>query len=264
MRRSSVRVFLGLFALIVVGGLQRAPTPPAAAPFSDWAAMVVAADWRASGGQPTAAFENTRRDVSAALLASGFRLENLRTLGVDAVGPGVRETTPENLYGGLAEVAARARGGCLLYFTSHGSPQGMIFGRAPEGERTMRPVALKRLLDDLCGERPTVVFVSACFSGIYLPAIAAPDRMVLTAARPDRTSFGCGVDDRYPFFDACVLESWPGAADFLKLGSAVQRCVARRETELKLSPASEPQVRAGARIRPLLPLYPLSRTRAAA
>ena len=256
MRRSAVRVVLGLAVLLLIGGFQRA-AEHGPGPFSDWAAVVVAADWRASDGRPTAAFENARRDITAALSTAGFRPGNVRSLGVDAKGPGVLETTPANLASSLGEVAGRARAGCFVYFTSHGSPEGISFGRPAEGELTMRPAALKRLLDDACGARPTVVMVSACFSGVYLPALAGPNRMVLTAARPDRTSFGCGVDDRYPFFDACVLESWPRAADFVGLGKAVQVCVARKEDELGLAPASEPQVQIGARLRPLLPLLPL-------
>jgi hypothetical protein len=249
-------MLLGLAALVLVSAFQRAPAG-APGPFDDWAAVVVSADWRAATGEPTAAFENARRDVTAAVLSAGFRPENLRTFGVDAKAPGVLETTPDNLKGGLTELAGRTRSGCLAYFTSHGSPNGIAFGRPAKGELTMSPAALKLLLDGTCGERPTVVMISACFSGVYVPAIAAPNRMVLTAARRDRTSFGCGVDDRYPFFDACVLEAWPRAADFVALGRAVQVCVAGKESALGLSPASEPQLRVGARVRPLLPLLPL-------
>ena len=256
MRRSAVRALAGVLLVLLAGGFQRPSAPRAAAPkpFADWAAVVVAADWRAAGGQPTQAFENARRDVAAALLTAGFRPEHVSTLGVDAAAPGVLETTPENLISGLLGVAAKAKGGCLAYFTSHGSPQGVSFGRR---NLTMRPAALRALLDQACGARPTVVMISACFSGVYVPEIAAPNRLVLTAARPDRTSFGCGVDDRYPFFDACVLESWPAARDLLALGPAVQACVARREAALDLSPPSEPQISAGARIKLLLPLLPL-------
>jgi hypothetical protein len=256
LRLSAARVLLGLAALLLVSAFQRAPAV-APGPFHDWAAVVVSADWRAATGEPTAAFENARRDVTAAVLSAGFRPDNLLTLGVDAKAPGVLETTPDNLRTGLAAVTGRARGGCLLYFTSHGSPEGISFGRPAAGELTMSPAALKLLLDATCGERPTVLMVSACFSGVYIPVVAAPNRMVLTAARPDRTSFGCGVDDRYPFFDACVLEAWPRAADFLALGRAVQACVANKEKALDLRPSSEPQLRVGGRIRPLLPLLSL-------
>ncbi|MDP8916238.1 MAG: C13 family peptidase, partial [Pseudomonadota bacterium] len=195
-------------------------------------------------------------DVSAQLLRTGFRPENMRTLAVDAAPP-VLETTPRNLAAGLVETSRRARDGCLLYLTSHGAPQGIVFGRSEQGRSNLPPDALARLLDRTCGRRPTVVMVSACFSGVYVPALSAPNRLILTAARPDRTSFGCGEDDVYPFFDACVLESWPGARDFLALGSAVRTCVARRETQLGLRPPSEPQMSVGSGIRPLLPLLTL-------
>jgi Peptidase C13 family len=36
-----------------------------------------------------------------------------------------------------------------------------------------------------------VIVVSACFSGSFIDDIAAPDRLVITAAREDRSSFGC-------------------------------------------------------------------------
>ena len=63
------------------------------------------------------------------------------------------------------------------------------------------------------------MIISACFSGVFVPALAGPNRMVLTAARPDRSSFGCGEADKYPYFDQCVLESMPHAADFAALGT---------------------------------------------
>ena len=244
-------------AAIVLGLLlwsgARGDTAAQESPFRDWAAVVVAGDWRAANGKDTRAFENARRDISGALLRAGFQPGNLRSFGVSPSGAGVGETEPRAFLTGLREAAGQARAGCLLYFTSHGSPQGIKFGRTG----MLGPRGLDRLLDGACADRPTVVFVSACFSGVFVPALAAPNRFIVTAARPDRSSFGCGEDDRYPFFDACVLESWPAARDFLALGRAVQGCVARRERELKLAPPSEPQISAGARIRPLLPLLPL-------
>ena len=79
--------------------------------------------------------------------------------------------------------------------------------------------------------------------------------MILTAARPDRTSFGCGQTDRYPYFDQCVLESWPGVGDFPSLGRAVQACVASREKKEKMAPPSEPQLWIGATAATSLPRW---------
>ena len=247
-----MRAFVALALGLLLCGTSYADAPRAS-PFRDWAAVVVAGDWRASNGKDTKAFENTRRDVSRALLDAGFRAENLRSFGVSSPEPGVGETHGGAVLSGLRETAARARGGCLVYVTSHGTPQGVVFGRTG----AMAPAALDMMLDVSCPNRPTVVFVSACYSGVFVPALAAPNRLVVTAARPDRSSFGCGESDRYPFFDACVLEAWRGSPDFLALGQAVQGCVSRREREMRLAPPSEPQIAAGARIRPLLPLLPL-------
>ena len=56
--------------LALTASVASARAQPAA--FSDWAAVVVAGDWRAHGGGPTEAFDNARRDVAAALVGLGF------------------------------------------------------------------------------------------------------------------------------------------------------------------------------------------------
>ena len=103
-----------------------------------------------------------------------------------------------------------------------------------------------------CGERPTVVIVSACFSGIFIPQLSGPNRMIMTAARRDRTSFGCGQTDRYPYFDACLLKVLPDAHDFLALADRARMCIEDRERAERLIPPSQPQVYVGTRIGPLL------------
>ncbi len=82
--------------------------------------------------------------------------------------------------------------------------------------------------------------------------------MVLTAARPDRTSFGCGESDRYPYFDTCMLQDLPQAGDFADLGRRVQACVADKEKATGMAPPSEPQMFLGSQLRPLVPFYPLA------
>ena len=248
-----MRGLAALAAAFCVLAFQGAATTTAASPFQDWAAVVVAGDWQASGGGPTKAFENARRDVREALIGAGFEQQHIRTLSLEAGVPADDVTTGANLAAALRQTAGQAQGGCLFYLTSHGSPQGAVLGR----QGLLPPPMLDRLLQESCQDRPTVVFLSACYSGVYVPALAAPNRMVMTAARADRTSFGCGADDKYPFFDGCVLQVWPTSRDFLALAQGVRSCVARREQEMMLSPASEPQLYTGARLRPLLPLLAL-------
>jgi hypothetical protein len=242
MQGGIIRTFLVLLAL--------AATPlRAAGPFADWTAVVIAGDWRAAGGVPTNAFEFTRRDVSAALVRAGFDPANIVQFSPDPYEPGVLETSEASLTRAIMAKAATARGGCLFYVSTHGLPEGIVFGH----QDMLNPGELDVLLDIACGMRPTIAVISACFSGVFVPALAASNRLVITAARPDRTSFGCGVDNRYPFFDECILGAIPTAKDFAALGTAATACVAAREKKERLSPASEPQMSVGSEMQALLP-----------
>jgi len=109
------------------------------------------------------------------------------------------------------------------------------------------------IVDRTCSNRPTVIIISACFSGMFIPVMHADNRMIFTAARPDRTSFGCGEANQYTFFDQCVLESLPQSPDFLALAATTKDCVATREKAEMADPPSEPQLYVGSAIKPLLP-----------
>lgn len=242
-----------LLTLIAALWLAAAGGAEAASPFADWSAVVVAGDWHASDGGPTEGFDNARRDVTAALARAGFEPGNIRQFSVRP--ERYRDTKPgkaelRGIYNALVDGSARAQGGCLFYLTSHGLPQG-----AQVDQGILRPGVLANMLDQTCAKRPTVVVISACFSGVFVQPLARANRMVLTAARPDRTSFGCGQDDKYPYFDDCFLSSMPSSRDFGVLASRVRECVQEREVATKASPPSEPQIWVGAELRPMLPLY---------
>jgi hypothetical protein len=224
-----------------------------ASPYSDWAAIVVSGDFHAAHtNNPTETFDNARRDVAAALIRKGFAAGNLREFSVRPerypdIKPGKADLDP--IYKGLTDLTQQAKSGCLVYFTSHGSPQGVVL----DGQ-ILPPRLMDEMVSEACGKRPTVVIISACFSGVFVPAMADPNRVILTAARPDRSSFGCSESDKYPYFDACMLKVLPQAHDFVALGPAVQACVADRERDTGASPASEPQFFVGPALRPILPL----------
>ena len=225
----------------------------AASPFAGWAAIVVSGDFHSSHtNNPTETFDNARRDVAAELVRKGFAPENVLQFSVRPErypDQKLAKSDMQPIYEGLHDVTQRAKAGCLVYFTSHGSPQGVLL----DGQ-ILPPRTLDELVSEACGTRPTVVIISACFSGVFVPALADNNRMVLTAARPDRSSFGCSESDKYPYFDACMLQELPGVHDFVALGPKVQACVARRETDTGMSPPSEPQLFVGAGLRPILPL----------
>jgi Peptidase C13 family len=241
-----------LLALLCVTGA----APAAASPFSDWAAIVVAGDWHAHSGGPSEAFDNARRDVTQGFERAGFDPANLRQFSVRPElykGVTLTKSDPQAIAVALVELTAKAQGGCLLYFSSHGAPMGVVID-----QQFLAPGVLAGMVDAACGKRPTVVIISACFSGVFVGPLAGSNRMVLTAARPDRSSFGCGEADKYPYFDQCVLETLPKVANCAALGTGVQACVAAREIKEGMKPPSEPQLYVGAALRPMLPLYSLA------
>lgn len=214
--------------------------------FDGWAASIVAADWTTSRGTPIQAFDNARRDLVAGFQDVGFARADMVdfTLRPDVPNP----TSADQALDAIGRNAEQATRGCFLYFTSHGSPRGIVFGP----NRLMSPDEMARRIDGWCGTRPTVVIVSACFSGVFADRLAAPNRMVISAARRDRSSFGCSEDATYPYFDGCILESLPTSPNFMVLAEQATLCVSRREREEGLRPASEPQTVVGADIAPLL------------
>lgn len=240
-----------LIAMTTVGGTPTQAQTPGR--FEGWAAAIIAADWRTGAGEPIQAFDNARRDLTAGFLAAGFSRADMvdYTLRPDVT----PVTTPAAALQGMAEVTARATRGCFLYITSHGSDRHIVFGP----DQGITPTSMATLVRQICQGRPTVVILSACYSGIFVNGLAAPNRMIMTAARRDRSSFGCSEDATYPYFDGCVIESLPTATDFIALANAVRACVENREEAEGLSPASEPQVSIGANMQLLLPTLQFSR-----
>lgn len=253
--RAPIRLLIGL--LLVAGLDWTSPrVASAASVFANWAAVVVAGDYRAHSGAPSEVFDNARRDLVKALIAKGFSPDHVRQFSMRPERyphDGALRTESVPIVDQLGNLALTARDGCLVYFTSHGSPDGIIVGA-----RIWTPNIMAAVVDHTCPNRPAVVIIAACFSGVFVPLLADPNRMILTAARPDRASFGCGEEDRYTYFDACVLQEIGAVHDFGALGRAVQACVAKREHDMGAAPPSEPQMSVGAALRPMLPLYAFS------
>jgi Peptidase C13 family len=211
----------------------------ATADFSNWAVLLVAGDYRAHSGAPSKVFDNARHDLAKAFAGIGFNKSNMVQFSVD-YDDGTEHSSVPEIATALQSVAARAKQGCLIYFTSHGTPGGIIVA-----DSVLTPGQMHDMVNNACGTRPSVIVMSSCFSGQFVPALAGTNRVVMTAARPDRTSFGCGEMDHYTFFDDCFLRAIPMASDFPGLGNLVQQCVAFREQQMKATPPSEPQLNVG-------------------
>ncbi len=246
-----MRALVGVIAATAMAWNTGAAPLQAPGSFAGWAAVVVSGDDHAAHVDlPTAAFDNARRDVAAAFEQRGVSAANLAQVSVadhDAAGEvGVMR---ERLEG----VARRARAGCIVYVTSHGSPDGVLIG-----DRLDPPRTFATMVEAACPKRPAAVILSACYSGVFVPALEAAlgsRAFILTAARKDRSSFGCGEDDRYPFFDGCVIQTLPVATDFGDLADRVRSCVVRREDQEGMRPRSEPQLFMGRAFRTKAPAF---------
>jgi hypothetical protein len=117
---------------------------------------------------------------------------------------------------------------CFVFVTSHGiEGEGVALSY---DDSVLRPAALDRALATGCGNAPTVAIVSACYSGNFArPPMARANRIVLTAARADRPSFGCGADETYTFFDECLLDSLGSGPLWRDVFVATRSCVEQRE-----------------------------------
>jgi hypothetical protein len=136
--------------------------------------------------------------------------------------------------------------GCLVYVTAHGARQQGIFLAASRQHLT--PAILNRALESGCGDAPTIVLVSGCYSGIFAEApMAKPNRVILTAASADRPSFGCGPGFQYTVYDRCLLEAARSAYDWRSLAQTTMTCVRRRETTDGFQ-ASDPRYFEGANL----------------
>lgn len=223
-----------------------APAAPAASSqpagvtdFRHWAVVLVAGDYRAHSGAPSKVFDIGRQDLAAAFARIGFNKASMVQFSVD-YDPGTQHADVDSIADAMQAEAARAHDGCLIYFTSHGTPDGIVVG-----DVVLTPAQMHDMVDTACGNRPSVIVMSSCFSGQFVPALAGRNRIIMTAARADRTSFGCGEMDRHTFFDDCFLRAMPMTGDFPDLGNLVQQCVAAREQQMKATPPSEPQVSVG-------------------
>ena len=248
---------VGAIMALVMTALPMAAT--AASPFANWAAVVVAGDYHAHSGAPTEAFDNARHDVTQALVKAGFDPRNIQQFSVrpqNYPSEKLLPTDPLLIDNTLISLAKQAKDGCLVYFSSHGAQAGIVTGQTDDGRPfLLSPDALSKMVDQACGQRPTVVILSACFSGGFIPAVSDSNRAVFTAARPDRTSFGCSESDRYPYYDDCILSSFPKVGDFAALAATARDCVAAKEIATGAKPPSEPQIAVGAGLRPMLPFY---------
>lgn len=130
----------------------------------------------------------------------------------------------------------------LLFMTSHGDEDHYLYVG-------MDDLPLDWIgADDLArtlNARPfrwKVNIISACYSGGFIDTLKNSTSMVITAARKDRTSFGCGTESEITYFgDAFLVQGLNQTDTFRGAFEIARQLIAEWEERDKQTP-SEPQI----------------------
>jgi len=143
----------------------------------------------------------------------------------------------------------------MLYVTSHGDEDHNLLV-------DLDPLPLDQIgAPDLAGilaKHPfkwKVLVVSACYSGGFVPLLRGAGTLIITAARTDRSSFGCGSDSDATYFGkAWLVDALNQTPDFITAFKQASGEIHQWEQRDKLTP-SEPQINIGSGIAEQLTLW---------
>lgn len=170
--------------------------------------------------------------------------------GADRQSTGTPQGSPPNLATALAAVAAKMNvkeDVLILFATTHGDPKlGLVYRDGNNAVGMIAPKRLAALLDDLGIERRMII-LSACFSGVFVPALNSDQSVIITAASSQRTSFGCSPGNDWTFFgDAFINTALRKPQSLEKAGDEARSLILMWEAGRGLVP-SEPQIFIGDR-----------------
>lgn len=151
----------------------------------------------------------------------------------------------DNALSGLGNVMKPDQDILVLYMTSHGDEDHNLLV-------DMDPLPLDQIgAPDLAGilkKHPfkwKVIVVNACYSGGFIPDLHGPGTLILTAARSDRSSFGCGSDSDATYFGkAWLIDAMNRTDDFVDAFQYAKTDIDSWEKRDKLTP-SDPQINIG-------------------
>lgn len=192
-----------------------------------------------SGDNSIKNFDQARIDLSELFSSYGALEENQIHFSANKQHYGqegvVRKSTFNNIRDSFKSFNVASNDGCLIFMTSHGAPnKGFILSHG----KSIKPKDFAKFVNDACGKRPTVILISACFSGQFItPELKGENRVILTASVDNRPSFGCNPDIKYTFWDGCLLEEIPNSHTWKEVYENVKICIEKKEGELNAKPS---------------------------
>ncbi len=137
----------------------------------------------------------------------------------------------------------------VLFLTSHGSEAHRFsLDLYPMQFKELDPAALRKSLDD-AGIKHRVVVISACYSGGFIDALKDDNTLVITAAAPDRNSFGCSNENDWTYFGKAYFdEALRKTTSFTEAFTLAKPVIEAREKKDDYTP-SDPRIAEGAGIK---------------
>lgn len=130
----------------------------------------------------------------------------------------------------------------FIYLTSHGSQDHQLVLDQPRLQ--LADLSARELASALAPlkNRDKVIVISACYSGGYITPLKDDRTLIMTAARPDRVSFGCSEEADFTYFgDALFAQALNQTDDLKQAFELARQSVAERERREGFE-ASEPQL----------------------
>ena len=243
------RVVLGIVLLMLAACAQPMPDLP---PVPNFAAdMLDALRFKTvliAGDSSIPVFDNAVDGMAQRLIAAKRTRPDdiIRLSAMPAIiaQPGVRTVSAARIVEAVESLKPAAGEGCMVFATSHGGYNAGLY-LSPFRE-FLTPASLDAALVRGCGNAPSVVVISGCFTGSFAkPPMTRANRIILTAAREDLTSFGCGAGREFTVYDACLLATMDKADNWRTTYVRTRMCVVAAEAQEKVA-YSDPQEYFGA------------------
>ena len=188
---------------------------------------------------------------TARVLARRFDADG-RTF-IMANGTGANDLTipdahPDHLGAALAQVGEmmnKDEDVLVLYVTTHGHwATGLSFRDGERASGNIAPARLAAILNET-GIKNRLVIVSACYSGVFIPALQNETTITMTAASSEKPSFGCRAENDWTFFgDALINHAMRQPIPAADAFAAARTLISQWEVAERLDP-SNPQIDIG-------------------
>lgn len=147
----------------------------------------------------------------------------------------------------IGQVMNREEDIVFLFLTSHGAKDHRFeFEFWPLQFNELTPAMVRQALDE-AGIKWRVIVVSACYSGGFIEPLRNDASIVITAAAPDRPSFGCTHEAEWTYFGKAFFAE--ALRDTPLLTDAFERArtaVDARERKEGIEQRSDPRIAVGA------------------